>query len=318
MQAFDISVPATSANLGPGFDTIGLALDLRMRAHVEAAPAFTLEFVPGPAAPTHDGFAAEMARGMKAILGARPKPAVKIVVDNPIPLGKGLGSSAAAGVLGACIAAHTAQIELDEADMTRVVTDLEGHPDNALPALLGGVIVAAQRGEDAPSYLRFAPPAGVRAIVAIPELELATFEARALLPHNYRKEDTVFNIQRAALLAASFASGNLQHVRVAMNDRIHQPYRSAFVPGLPECLNLQMDGLIGVALSGAGPSIIALVDGNVLAISAALRGAFELHKIRCETWVLGLSAVGAHIRPAKDGGDAASSEEPVGTTGTNG
>lgn len=320
MKPFDISVPATSANLGPGFDTIGLALDLRLRAHVEPAAAFSMTFIEGPAAPTHDGFGLEIQRGMKAVLGARPKPAIAIHVDNPIPLGKGLGSSAAAGVLGACIAAQATGLQLSEADMTRVVTDLEGHPDNALPALLGGIVIAAQRGEDAPSYLRFTPPAGVRAIIAIPELELATFEARALLPHNYRKEDVVYNIQRAALLAASLASGNLAHLRVAMSDRVHQPYRSAFVPGLPECLNLQMEGLLGVALSGAGPSIIALVDGNVLAISAALREAFELHKISCETWVLGLSSIGVHIRT--NGGETAAdpkaSEEPVGPTGTNG
>src|SRR5271166_2059946 len=160
MTPLQVSVPASSANLGPGFDTIGLALDLRLRATVREADAYRLVFVPGPHAPTHEGFAEEIERGLSAILGNR-RPPIEISVDNPIPLGKGLGSSAAAGVLGASIAARLVEPEVDERTLTQIVTDLEGHPDNALPALLGGIVVAAQRGEDAPSYLRFEPPPGV-------------------------------------------------------------------------------------------------------------------------------------------------------------
>jgi homoserine kinase len=295
VKTFDISVPASSANLGPGFDTIGLALDLRLRATVRPAERFSIEFLPGPHAPTHEGFRDEIVRGFAAVLPDQ-RPSVRIAVDNPIPLGKGLGSSAAAAVLGARLAAELAPEPYDEAALVRVVTDLEGHPDNALPALLGGIIVAAQRGESAPSYLRFPAPPKMRAIVAIPDLELATAEARALLPHSYRKEDTVYNIQRAALLAAAFASGNYEHLRVAMADRIHQPYRAAFVPGLAECLALDLPGLYGIALSGAGPSVIGLVEGNGIAIAAAMREAFALHKIDCETWVLGITNVGVSVR----------------------
>lgn len=295
MSPFQISVPASSANLGPGFDAIGLALDLRLRATVAESDGYRLTFVSGPHAPTHQGFADEIERGLSAVLG-RARPPIEITVDNPIPLGKGLGSSAAANVLGAAIAARLVEPEVDQRTLTQIVTDLEGHPDNALPALLGGIVVAAQRGEDAPSYLRFEPPPGLRAIVAIPNIELPTAEARAILPELYRKEDAVYNVQRAALLAASFACGDLSHLRVAMGDRFHQPYRSAFVPGLAECLRIELDGLIGIALSGAGPSVLALCASNGPAIAGAMRDAFARHKIGCETWTLGISHVGAVVR----------------------
>lgn len=295
MKALQISVPASSANLGPGFDTIGIALDLRLRATVRESREYALRFLEGPHAPTHAGFADEIERGLSAILGSA-RPAITIEVENPIPLGKGLGSSAAAGVLGASIAARFVEPEVDEVTMTRIVTDLEGHPDNALPALLGGIVVAAQRGEDAPSYLRFEPPPGVRAIVAIPDIDLPTAEARAILPERYRKEDAVYNVQRAALLAASLASGDFRHLRVAMADRFHQPYRSAFVPGLAECLRIEADGLLGIALSGAGPSVLALCSTNGPSIAAAMREEFTRHKIACETWTLGISHVGVSVR----------------------
>jgi homoserine kinase len=292
---FQISVPASSANLGPGFDTIGIALDLRLRATVAEAREYRLTFSEGPHAPTHAGFAEEIERGLSAILGSS-RPQIEITVENPIPLGKGLGSSAAAGVLGASIAARIVEPEVTERALTQIVTDLEGHPDNALPALLGGIVIAAQRGEDAPSYLRFDPPPGVRAIVAIPNIELPTAEARAILPERYRKEDAVYNVQRAALLAASFASGDLTHLRIAMGDRFHQPYRAAFVPGLAECLRIEADGLLGIALSGAGPSVLALCTSNGPAIASAMREAFTRHKIECETWTLGISHVGVSVR----------------------
>jgi homoserine kinase len=292
-----ISVPASSANLGPGFDTIGIALDLRLRATVREAERYGMSFVPGPHAPTHPGFGEEIERGLSAILGGE-RPPIEIVVDNPIPLGKGLGSSAAAGVLGAAIAARLVEPEVDEKTLTRIVTDLEGHPDNALPALLGGVVIAAQRGEDAPSYLRFEPPRSVRAILAIPNIDLPTAEARAILPETYRKEDVVYNIQRSSLLAASLATGDLSHLRVAMGDRVHQPYRSAFVPGLSDCLRIELEGLVGIALSGAGPSVLALCDGNGPAIAAAMREAFGRHKVTCEVWTLGISHVGVSVREA--------------------
>jgi homoserine kinase len=293
IRAFDLSVPATSANLGPGFDTIGIALDLRLRAQVRPSESFALNFVPGPSAPTHDGYAEELLRGFDAVAKGE-RPGISILVDNPIPLGKGLGSSAAAGVLGAQIAAEC--YPGHESELPSIVTMLEGHPDNALPALLGGVVIAAQRGEEEPSYLRFTVPARLRAVIAIPEIELPTEEARAILPQTYRKEDVVYNIQRASLLAAALASGDTSAMRVAMGDRVHQPYRAAAVPGLTEALKLQIPGLVGIALSGAGPSVIGFVESNADTVAKEIQAIFTRHKIDSSVLVLGLTNAGASVR----------------------
>jgi homoserine kinase len=297
-SSFDLSVPATSANLGPGFDTIGVALDLRLRAQVRPSSGFTLDFVPGPAAPTHDGFAREFLRGFDAIAKGN-RPPLAVLLDNPIPLGKGLGSSAAAGVLGARIAAecfpyHSGE-RGSEAALPSIVTALEGHPDNALPALLGGVVIAAQCGEKEPSYLRFVVPARLRAVIVIPEIDLPTEEARAVLPQSYRRQDVVYNLQRSSLLAAALASGDLAPLRVAMEDRLHQPYRAAAVPGLTEALKLKLPGLLGVALSGAGPSLIGFVEANADAVASELQAVFTRHQVRSSIMVLGLTNVGARI-----------------------
>ena len=297
LRGFDISVPATSANIGPGFDSIGIALDLRLRATVRPSDAFSLAFTPGAEAPTHDGFSLELLRGFDAVSGGS-RPPLAIVVDNPIPLGKGLGSSSAGIVIGARIAAEYYPERATR--LETIVTGLEGHPDNALPALLGGIVIAAQRGQEVPTYLRFAVPTRLRAVVAIPDIELPTEEARAILPQSYRKEDTVYNVQRAALLAAAFASGDFSILRTAMGDRLHQPYRAAAVPGLTDALALDMPGLLGIALSGAGPSVLGIVDGNADAIAHAMQDVFARHKVKSRALVLGFTNAGASVRAESD------------------
>jgi homoserine kinase len=259
-----ISVPASSANLGPGFDAIGLALELRISAEVRvlgegATPVWRFS---GAHAPTHDGLRDEIARGIARIAGARVLSPLDIAVHNDIPLGKGLGGSAAGAVLGVAIGAALRGLAASEGELAQTIAEIEGHPDNGIPALLGGVVVAAQGPNEAPTYLRFAPPDGVRAVVVVPEIEMPTVQARAILPATYARRDVVFNVQRAALLAAAFASGRSDVLRAAMRDRIHQPYRASFVPGLNEMLTFEGDGILGVALSGAGPSVIALIDGD--------------------------------------------------------
>lgn len=293
----DFEVPATSANLGSGFDAIGIALELRLRASLRYHDApFHVRFLPGPQRPTHPGFEQEIVRGMHALLGEDHElPRAELAVENPLPLGKGLGSSAAALVLGLLVADAAEELETPAERLVELACALEGHPDNSTPALLGGIVIAAQHGTEAPSYLHFDPPAGVRAIVAVPQLELATAQARAMLPQAYAKEDAVYNIQRAALLASSLASGDLRYLRVGMQDRLHQPYRAAYVPGLEDALRLDAPGLLGVALSGAGPSVLALVEGHTMEVAAAMRSCFERHRVACETWVLGLAREGALV-----------------------
>ncbi len=276
-KSFTLSVPATSANLGPGFDTIGVALERRIVADVVLAPEgseTTFEFAATPYRPTHDGLRNEIVRGMTRVLG-RTLPALRLRVENNVPLGKGMGGSAAGAVLGVAIGAELAEKRPDEGTLAQFITEIEGHPDNGIPAFLGGVVIAAQNSDRPPSYARFDPPPGLCAVVCVPDFDMPTAEARAVLPTSYSRRDAVFNIQRASLLAAAFASGKLALLRDAMQDRIHQPYRATFVPGLEEMIALEQPGLLGVALSGAGPSVIAFVDRPGHGVGATLQEIFR-------------------------------------------
>jgi homoserine kinase len=294
---FSVAVPASSANLGPGFDAIGLALDLWVRATVQPAVNFSVSFKAGTYVPTNAGFENEIVRGIGRILGEGVRPPVSILVENAIPLGKGLGASAAGAVLGLTIGAELAATHPSERDLVRQAADLEGHPDNALPALLGGVVIAAMPEGADPAYLRFDPPPGLSAVVVTPRIVLPTAAARALLPASYERRDVVFNIQRAALLAASLATGDLHALGVATADRVHQPYRAPLVPGFDEMLGFALPGLVAVALSGAGPSVIALLSDAREAepIGRAMQNAFAREGIDSDVFHLGISTRGATV-----------------------
>ena len=267
-ERFAVSVPASSANLGPGFDAVGIALSLRLRAEVAPARTFALAFEPGIEAPSHDGFGAAIVRAMLRIDPHLPR--VGVHVHNDIPLGKGLGSSAAASVLGLAIAARAYGRDLSRHELGRMACELEGHPDNALPAVFGSVVVAAS--SDARAYLRVRTTSQMpRALVVIPDVDLATADARALLPLHYDRADVVFTAQRAALLGAALASGAWGEMREAMRDRFHQPYRAGRIPGMEEALALDGRGMIGSALSGAGPSLIAFLRPRAAWQSVARR-----------------------------------------------
>jgi homoserine kinase len=293
-ETFGFSVPASSANLGPGFDSIGLALELRISARVTvlpqgATPRWTFA---GDYPPTHDGLRDEIARGIARIAGARVLPPLAIAVINDIPLGKGLGGSAAAAVLGVAIGAHLRGNDVGEAELAQTIAEIEGHPDNGIPALLGGIVVAAQAPGEAPTYVRFAPPAELRALVVTPQIEMPTVQARAILPATYSRQDAVYNIGRAALLAAAFAGGRCDLLGAAMRDRIHQPYRASFVPGLEEMIALDGPNIYGIALSGAGPSVIALVRRFDPAVAAAIEAIFTRGGISSRTFDLAIAGDG--------------------------
>jgi homoserine kinase len=294
VNRFAVSVPATSANLGPGFDTIGLALDLRIRADVVVLepgcePAWTFT---GSEAPTHSGLRDEMLRAMRTLyasVGQAPPP-LSIAVENPVPLGRGLGGSAAGAALGLAIAAALRDPAPTVDELARTITVLEGHPDNGVPAIVGGIVVAVSEGEEV-VYARFDPPAGMRACVVVPDFSMPTREARAILPDAYPKRDAVYNVGHAALLAAAFASGQVGLLKTAMHDRSHQPFRASFVPGLPEMLALEMPNLLGIALSGAGPSVIALVTAECDA-GERMQAIFAKHGVASRVLDLAISPAG--------------------------
>ena len=266
-----------------------------MRATIQPALAFAVSFKAGTYVPTNAGFENEIVRGIERVLGVGVRPPVSILVENAIPLGKGLGASAAGAVLGLVIGAELASAPTTEDVLARHAAELEGHPDNALPALLGGVVVAAMPADEPPAYLRFDPPPGLAAVVVTPRIVLPTAAARALLPATYDRKDVVFNVQRASLLAASLATGDLRALRVATGDRVHQPYRAPLVPGFDEMLAFALPGLLAIALSGAGPSVIALVDGESDAIGRAMQAAFAREGIESDAFALAISTRGATV-----------------------
>jgi homoserine kinase len=297
MRPFKVSVPATSANLGPGFDAVGIALALRVRAFVEPAAGFELAFQPGPDCPSHDGFANAIVRGMHRI--APRLPSVRVRVANDIPLGIGLGSSAAAAVLGLSIASRAHGTPMPRRRLAHLACELEGHPDNALPAVFGSAVVAAS--SDARSYVRLNAARNLRALIVIPNVVLSTSDARALLPARYDRADVVFTAQRAALLGAALASGAWNELREAMRDRLHQPYRMQRIPGMEAALALQERGVIGSALSGAGPSLIALLRPRAAwaGIARRLSASFERAGITTRAFAVDLAQRGVFFSTAR-------------------
>jgi homoserine kinase len=293
-EPFSLRVPATSANLGPGFDAVGIALALCVRAEVSPAGAFDLTFDSGNELPSHGGFASAITRAMLRINPALPPARIRI--SNDIPLGKGLGASAAAIVLGLAIALRARGRVVALRTLAHLACELEGHPDNALPAIFGGAVIAVSG--NAGSYVRVGAPRGLRAIVVVPAFDLATSDARALLPAHYRRSDVVFTAQRAALLGAALASGAWSELRVAMRDRMHQPYRARRIPGMQEALAVDARCLIGTALSGAGPSLIALVrDGSAWQSTARrLEACFTRAGVTARSYSLAPSGEGLRIR----------------------
>jgi homoserine kinase len=254
-----IRVPGSSANLGPGFDALALALELFV--DVSAAPPSSEPRV--LLAGGHSAGLPEDDNNLiwQAFLHAFRKagqsaPDLQLEVRNEIPLGRGLGSSGAAAVAGIALANVVGRLHMTPLDVLMLAVEVEGHPDNVAASALGGLAVVAPPSQ----AIRLPWPSQVAVVVASPDVPLATSRARAALPDSYSRADAVFNLQRATLLVAAAASGNTGALRVALQDRWHQPYRAALVPGLEDALAMECPGLYGVALSGAGPSLIAFVD----------------------------------------------------------
>ncbi len=291
LDPFRVYVPATSANLGPGFDAVGIALSLGLRADVRPARRFSLAFA-GERQPTHDGYARAIRSAIERANGALPR--ISMNVHNNIPLGKGLGSSAAAAVLGLAVAQRCAGKRFDASSIAANASAIEGHPDNAFAAVYGGAVIAASS-----SRLLFPPPRDLRALLVVPDVTLSTQEARSLLPLQYSREDMAFTAARASLLGAALASGEWHVLREAMCDRIHQPYRAKNIPGLIDALALRVRGLIGIALSGAGPAVLALVQTAAAAsIGERIRGCFAKAGVDAEILSVAFAARGTSVRGA--------------------
>jgi homoserine kinase len=266
-----LRLPATSANLGAAFDCAAVALALHLT--IEAVEAETYSI-------TATGEDAELCARLKdnliletykSLLAREGKAAVPLAIrmDNRIPLGMGCGSSAAGRLAAIALAAHFGELGWDSERILAEACALEGHPDNAAACWLGGLVVAAMEG-DRVRAAWVEPPAEWRAMVVLPGESLATSKARAVLPEMYSRADAVANIQAAALLGLAFAQERGDLLRTAMQDRLHQPYRAEMCAQLPPLLPLAgRSGILGVALSGAGPSVLLILEGIAAAQDAA-------------------------------------------------
>jgi homoserine kinase len=257
-----LRLPATSANLGPGFDAAAVALDFYLE--IEATPASEYSIA---ATGRNADLCGELRHNLifesyKKILRRERRVAVPLALkmNNGIPLGMGCGSSAAGRVAAILMAVHFGGLDWSSERILEEAYLLEGHPDNAAACWLGGFVTAACEGRTVHS-VRVVPPEDWRAFVVMPADPLPTSKARAVLPPQYAASDVVINIQSASLLGLAFAQNRGDLLRVATRDRVHQPYRAAICPLLQPLLVLAgSNGILSASLSGAGPSVLVVVE----------------------------------------------------------
>lgn len=289
-----VRVPATIANLGPGFDALGLAVRIHNVVDVEPADRTTVAVEGEGAAVLPRDERNLVVRAAQAVAeqAGLDLPPLRITQQNAIPLRRGLGSSAAAIVGGVVAANRLLGDPLSVDALLAIAARLEGHPDNVTPALLGGFTVSVLDG-DAVRWARVPVAAPIRIVLAIPEVEVATAEARRVLPPTVRFEDAAFNVGRAALLVAALSTGRLDLLPTATEDRLHQVYRSALVPGINAALGAARDaGALGVVLSGSGPTVAAFA-ADPHGVGAVMRAAFEAEGVACTIEVTEVETRGA-------------------------
>ncbi len=275
-----IRVPATSANCGPGFDSLGLALRLYNQLTLQIGDCDSLQVEGEGTLELQNNtqtIAHQAAHRVFESLSI-PVSGVQLQLVNRIPLSRGLGSSSAA-IVGGLVAANAwarknRDCALATQNLLDLATEIEGHPDNVAPALLGGFVISALGENGAVTSVRLPVEKFPRFALWIPETELATKAARGVLPDSYSRADAVFNLSRAALLVGALATGDFEALREALRDKIHQDFRAPLVPAFDEISRAALEnGAFGVTLSGAGPSILAWLPAENAHIVAAMRNA---------------------------------------------
>jgi len=295
-----VRVPASTSNLGPGFDTLGIALKLHNQISIRETDGTAVELVgatPGKDSPR----AQAMAREAVAVFFQRSKikpHGVQIEVKGEVPVSRGLGSSVTVR-LGVLFALNEINGRpLAATAMLDAVTELEGHPDNAAPALYGGFVVSGVV-QGVVRYRRFNVPASLKFVCCVPEFEVPTEQARALLPRQVPLRDAIENLNRAALLTATFATGEFSLLRGLFDDKLHQPYRLKLVPQLDEAIaNGVAAGALGGWLSGSGSAVMCLTEHKEKDVAEAMAKAFTREHIACETHILVADNDGTRVKRA--------------------
>jgi len=279
MSQYTVRVPASSANLGPGFDALGLALGVYLTCRFRRGPQLVIRargrdaeaISTGP-----DNLIWQTAESVARDHGLEMPP-IELEIENEIPIGKGMGSSAAALTAGVVIADVLLDLRWKPLRILDEAARLEGHPDNVAPCTLGSIVASAIDSGGAVRAVRLELPRGFGVAVVVPDFDLPTSKARAVLPPSYSRQDAIFNLQRAALLIAALATGTTSSFPAALEDRFHQPYRVPLVPGLDAILKLRAPGLLGCVLSGAGPSILVFYERGYESVCGLVAQIFRLH-----------------------------------------
>jgi homoserine kinase len=299
MPKTEIIVPASTSNLGASFDTCGLALALYLRVEVEPR-ANGFEVIPtgegAQSVPRDESNL--MIRAARYVAAERRQklPGAQLRVDSQIPLARGLGSSSSAIIAGISVYEALTGDKLEQEDFFNYALHFEGHGDNLAPSTLGGLVVAVVK-----EYVDFSGtarrsllavkrpwPDGVRIVLCIPDFEMETTRMRAVLPQMVTRHDAIYNLQRGALLQAALAEHRFDLFNEALRDRLHQPYRAPLAPGLSEVLKLNDEtdkypGLLGVAISGAGSTMIAFATDHCAEIAEAMQARLAAAKVGAQT-----------------------------------
>ena len=307
-RAFSVRVPASTSNLGAGFDSFSLALQLYLTVSAKVGPEASAicrvtssgeGSTSGLLSPTEDNLIFR-AMSFAAEREGWTLPPVRLDVDNELPLGRGLGSSAAAIVAGLTLSSLICDEKLSPETVLRYALEMEGHADNVAAAYHGGWVVSCVKPGGTVLAVKRHWPEDLRVVVVSPDALLKTTETRSALPATVERSDAVHNLQRVALFGAAVESGDYDLLWEAMQDRMHQPYRQTLVPGLAEALaTKRQPGLVGVALSGSGPSVMALASEHLPEIGEAIANSFRSHGMPATVRLLEVDREGCKARVTK-------------------
>ena len=295
-----VHVPATTANLGAGFNCLGLALELYNTLQMqEARSGIKIEIIGKgkDALPKNEkNLSFQAAYKVFKVRGYTPK-GIRIKINNRIPIARGLGSSAASIVAGAVAANEICKKKLSQEELMQICAELEGHADNIVAAFLGGLTICGYK-DNRLIYKNFFVRYGVRTIIAMPQnLEIKTKDAVAVLPKKVPFEDAAFNLSRVAFFVSGIIRDDLETMGLGMEDRLHQPYRKALIPGLKDVFEAAKSaGAHGVSLSGAGSSVVAITNRYPQPIGEAMKKAFKRNGIDAKVMILDVDNKGVKVQ----------------------
>ncbi|MCY4624023.1 MAG: homoserine kinase [Chloroflexi bacterium] len=289
-------MPATTANLGPGFDCLGMALDIWNTVRLEAGSSGVRVSGEGEGSLNlgRDNLVIRAAESLFRAIG-KPTPQLSLTCDNAVPLGRGLGSSSAAAVGGLVAANALCENPLTQDEVLALAVEIEGHPDNVTPALLGGCQIVVQDGD---ALVTSAVPlaSDLWAVLYIPSQQMPTQQARGLLGPTVSRADAVFNMGRAALLVNALSMGDVSLLRTATQDRLHQPARGVLFPAMARIIRAALDaGAVGAFLSGAGSTILALTVDREMTVGYEMADMADKAGVPGDVKVTKVSPQGAHV-----------------------